>query len=144
MTSNASLRTNANLDELAGIRSFVEDNAYANQADAQEVAELVQAVDEAATNVIRHGYRGHAGMLEIEIERRNDALVIRMRDRAPVFDPTLAPEPDLAMPLEKRPLGGMGIYLIRRCVDSMTHRSLAGGGNELVLVKKLKALSKGE
>jgi anti-sigma regulatory factor (Ser/Thr protein kinase) len=56
---------------------------------------------------------------------------------APPFDPTRVPDPDLTLPLEERPLGGLGIYLIRQSVDKMVYRAVPEGGNELTLVKRL-------
>ena len=61
--------------------------------------DVLLAVDEAATNVVVHGYQGREGVIEIEVLREGDALVIRLRDEAEPFDPTSLPPPDLAVPL---------------------------------------------
>ena len=47
------------------------------------------------------------------------------------------PEPDLTLPLERRPLGGMGVHLARTLTDGMRHRILPGGGNEVTLEKRI-------
>jgi anti-sigma regulatory factor (Ser/Thr protein kinase) len=60
-----------------------------------------------------------------------------MRNEAPYFDPNQIPEPDMKLPLEQRPLGGMGIHLIRNILNQMIYRALPQGGNELILVKKV-------
>ena len=97
---------------------------------------LVLAVDEVVTNIIQHGYRGQPGEIDIEIERRPDAAVVYVRDQAPPFDPTRLPDPDITLPLEQRPEGGMGVYLARRSVDDMSHQVTDQGGNQLTLTKK--------
>ena len=135
----SSLRISAELKQLVVIRHFIEETVAAFKADPSAVLDVLQAVDEAATNIIVHGYRGQPGMIEIEVRREGDSLVVRLRDQATPFDPTAVPPPDLTLPLEKRPLGGMGIYLARQLMDEMTHRVTSQGGNELTLVKKTAA-----
>jgi serine/threonine-protein kinase RsbW len=88
-----------------------------------------------ATNIIVHGYRKQPGTIDIAVRQVGNGLEICLRDRAPPFDPTQIPAPDLTLPLSKRPLGGMGIHLARQLTDSMTYRRTLGGDNELTLVK---------
>jgi len=137
LTMESALRVSAELDNLADIRRFVEITAMALGASQDATDDLVQAVDELAANIIQHGYRGSPGFIEIEMKPEQDALVICLRDQAQLFDPTLVPPPDLALPLEKRALGGLGIHIARQCADSMTYRITAEGGNELTLRKKM-------
>jgi anti-sigma regulatory factor (Ser/Thr protein kinase) len=127
----------ANADNQAEIRRFVREAAAALGVDAQTVCSLELAVDEAACNVITHGYQGRAGMIDVEVERDGDAVIIRLRDSAPPFDPTRVPDPDLTLPPQERRLGGMGVYLIRKSVDEMLYRATPEGGNELTLKKRL-------
>jgi serine/threonine-protein kinase RsbW len=101
------------------------------------IDDMQAAVDEAAANIIVHGYQGQPGNIEIEVWKEGEALVVRLRDQAPLFDPTTVPPPDLTLPLEERFLGGLGIHLIRHFTDTMTHRVTSEGGNELTLMKKV-------
>ena len=136
MNTKPSLHVKATLKNLARIRCFVEQTATALGVEQAAIPDLLLAVDEAATNIIVHGYQGQEGPLEVEIECQGDALLIRLRDAAAPFDPTAIPPPDLSLPLEERPIGGMGIYLMRRCMDEVTHSCPPQGGNELILIKK--------
>ncbi len=126
----------ATLSDLARIRQFVAEQAAAMGIPASKVLALLLAVDEAATNIIVHGYRGAGGPLEVQMGRVEGLVIIRLRDLAPVFDPTRVPPPDLSLPLFERPPGGLGIHLMRQSVDELRHRPRPGGGNELVLVKR--------
>ena len=126
----------AELKNLEEIRRFVEDRIEALQIDPSITYDVLLAVTEMVTNIIEHGYKGEPGSIEVEVGREEDALVVRIRDQAAPFDPTGAPPPDLNLPLEKRPIGGLGIFLAKHFVDSMTHRYTPQGGNELTLVKK--------
>ena len=78
---------------------------------------------------------GAPGIIEIGVGREGDALMIRVCDQARPFDPHGVPPPDLDLPLEERPLGGLGVYMIRQLMDEMIYRAPPQGGNELTLVK---------
>jgi serine/threonine-protein kinase RsbW len=136
MNSRFSLLIAAELKNLEELRRFVKETATALGVDQATIPDVVLAVDEAACNIIVHGYRGRPGIIEIEVERDGDALVIRMDDDAAPFDPTNVPPPDVACPLEQRAFGGMGVYLIRQVMDEMAHRIRPHGGNELTMVKR--------
>lgn len=130
-----SVRVPSDLSRLQTVRDLV--RAAAKDADASDActADLVQAVDEAATNAIIHGHAGKSGWVEVAVEANGNKLIVTIADDAPPFDPTSVPTPDLSIhPLERRP-GGMGVMLARLCVDEMTYRPRPGGGNILTLVR---------
>jgi serine/threonine-protein kinase RsbW len=131
------IRVAAEPANLARVRRFVEEQAVELGADENMVGDIIQAVDESVTNVIVHGYRGEPGIVEVEVRPVAGALIIQLRDHAPPFDPTSVPRPDLDLPLERRPLGGMGVHLTRELTDEATYRRPEGWGNELTLVKKI-------
>jgi anti-sigma regulatory factor (Ser/Thr protein kinase) len=135
LASGATLRISADLKNLAAIREFVQASAAKMKADPAAVMDMLQAVDESATNIIVHGYRGRQGIIEVEVGRDGSALIVRLRDQATLFDPTRVPTPDLGLPLDQRPFGGMGVYLTRRLTDRVTYRVTPQGGNELSLTK---------
>jgi anti-sigma regulatory factor (Ser/Thr protein kinase) len=132
----------AELTDLASIRGFLEAAATDLGADALAIRDLVIAANEAVANIIRHGYRGTPGPIEVIVEREPGSIVVRLRDEAAVFDPTTYPRPDLAA-LEERRAGGLGIHLTQTSVDEVTHLPLHGSGNELTLVKRLGAGERG-
>jgi serine/threonine-protein kinase RsbW len=137
MNTAYSLRLAAETENLAAIRSFVRESAEALNIAQAIVSDLLLAVDEAATNVIIHGYRGQPGTIEIEVKREAMDAVARVLDDAPPFDPTGVPAPDLTRPLAERPPGGLGIYLIRQYMDEVIYRPMPQGGNELILKKRI-------
>lgn len=136
MDTEEILRIEAELKNLSLIRRFVEEKVTALDADPDVIADVLLATDEATTNAIVHGYQDEPGIIEIEVRQTGDALVIHVRDQAPPFDPTAVPPPDLSLPLEQRPYGGMGVHLIRQLMDEVTHRITPQGGNELTMTKK--------
>ncbi len=132
----ASLRLTASLDVLADVRAFVRATSADLGADSHAIIALVQSVDEWVTNVVVHGYGVH-GPVAITMHRDGDEIVVRVRDEAPSFDPATARPFDRDVPLEERPLGGMGIALINDLCDAFEHRTLSGSpphvGNEVTM-----------
>lgn len=127
----------AGLDDLAAIRRFVEETVTAVYPNPDAISELIIALNEAVTNVIVHGYQGQPGAIEIAVESSERLLLVHIRDQAPFFDPTSVSQPDVTLPLEKRPLGGMGVHMMRQFVDNLHYRAISSGGNELTLEKEV-------
>jgi serine/threonine-protein kinase RsbW len=137
MENRRTLRLNAaNLQDLEPIRNFIEEEIKSYRVDASAVYDILLSVTEMATNIIVHGYQGKSGPLEIDVGRQGDTVVITLRDQAPPFDPTQVLTPDTSLPLEQRPLGGMGVHLCREFMDHMSYRYIPDKGNELILKKK--------
>jgi serine/threonine-protein kinase RsbW len=144
MTNVVSLRVAADVAQLAAIRAFVEQHAQALGVGESAIYDLILAVNEVVTNIVIHGYRRQPGEIEIDLRRQGDAIEIRLRDQARLFDPTRVPAPNLNLPLHKRPLGGMGVHVTRQIVDAMRYRVTPEGGNELTLVKRAIVARKGK
>jgi len=133
------LAVDSDVDRLADVRAFVRDAVTGLGGSPRAADDLVQAVDEAACNVMLHGYGGTPGTIEIEASRRGDAIQIQLLDRAAAFDPTGVERTDpTAFPTPKRPGGmGAGIELIRTMTDEVRHHVRPDGGNELTLVRSI-------
>jgi serine/threonine-protein kinase RsbW len=134
---SANLRVDAQLERLADVRQFVRRQMVTAEAAHDSLDDMVQAVDEAATNVITHGYRGTPGWIEVDVEVGDGRCTVTLSDAAPAFDPTRVPEPDLSIPPLERHPGGMGVHLIRAATDEFDYRPRPGGGNILVMGRSL-------
>jgi len=95
------------------------------------------ALEEHLTNVMSYAYedaRDHDIIVRLEA---NDAdFVIEVEDDGKPFDPTQAPKVDTSLPLDKKPIGGLGIHLIRRAMDEMRY-TRQGNRNVLRMIKRL-------
>lgn len=135
MHTPPALRVVADAAGLAAIRDYVEANARALALEERVVYDLVLSAHELATNVMQHGYRGHPGPLVVELRQVGGDVEVRIGDTAPPFDPTTAPAPDIAAPLERRAPGGLGIHMARRMADELRYRTMPAG-NEVTIVKR--------
>jgi len=75
--------------------------------------------------------------ISIRLAPAADALEIEVADEARAFNPLELPEADTSSALEERAVGGLGIHLVRRLMDTLEYQR-AGGKNTLVLRKNLK------
>ena len=120
----------AQTGNLDAIRDFVMTAAEASDFPREAAAGMIQAVDEAVTNIIVHGYRGIPGIIEVEVMVDEDALAVRLRDDAPAFDPTSVAPLDLDLPVHMRSPGGLGVYLMRQFADRISYRHTETGQND--------------
>lgn len=93
--------------------------------------EILLAVDEALTNIIRHAYEEKPGKITVSITTADNKIEIVLEDRGAKFDPTQVPSPEL--PRHKP--GGLGIHFIRTIMDQMIYDDQAPTGNRLCLIK---------
>jgi serine/threonine-protein kinase RsbW len=133
----AELSLQAGLDQLSTIRAFVGQVGCDLGLDERTIYALELAVDEACTNVIRHAYRGQGGEIRIRVEQMDDRVQVVIRDWGQAFDPQAIPLPDVTAPLEQRPLGGVGLFLMRQMMDSVEFEFSPNDGNKLTMTKRL-------
>jgi serine/threonine-protein kinase RsbW len=125
----------AQVRDLNDMREFLEQAVLVLGGSEDDAGDLVLAVNEAVTNVMLHGYDGRPGPVVLCVEVENDDLRVILTDAAPPFDPTRVPPPDIFLPLEDRPLGGLGVHMMRQLTDELVYRPL-DDGNELAFVKR--------
>ena len=94
------------------------------------------ALDEIVSNLIRYGWKDDGEhQIHVRISRSEDEVSVEVEDDAAPFNPLEVPEPDIDRPLEERPVGGLGIHLVRQIMDGLDYRRL-DGKNLLVMKKK--------
>jgi len=134
----ATLTLYADLGDLATVREFVARIGNDLGLEAQVIYDLRLAVDEACANVINHGYGGQAGRLDVTVEPVEEGIRVVVRDWGVTFDPHEVPTPDVEAPLEQRPLGGLGLFLIGNVMDQVSFTFDAERGNTLEMVKRIQ------
>ena len=132
----ATLTLIADAHQLACIREFVAQAGKDLDMDESAIYHLTLAVDEACSNSIRHGYGGRAGKIEISVEPVEGGVQAVVRDWGVPFRPDAVPVPDVTAPLEQRPKGGLGLFIIRRVMDEVRFEFNAETGNTLTMVKQ--------
>lgn len=122
---------------MATIRSFVRQGVSKLGGSEDDKFAFQLATDEAATNVFEHAYAGQDGKILVTVSRESDALVVCIRDWGRPFDPDRVPPPDLDAPLEERPEGGLGLFLIRKFTDDVSYAFDPVQGNTITMRRRL-------
>jgi anti-sigma regulatory factor (Ser/Thr protein kinase) len=95
------------------------------------------AMEEAVVNVMDYAYpEGQQGNVEIEAMTDGEWLTFVISDSGVPFDPTTKEDADTTLSAEERPIGGLGIFLVRQLMDVIQYQR-DGDKNVLTLRKKL-------
>ncbi|HKJ39592.1 MAG TPA: ATP-binding protein [Anaerolineales bacterium] len=128
----------AELESLSVFRDFISDCCTSSNVPKEAVFELKLAVDEACTNIIEHGYKGmDPGSIILSFRVEPDRVLVQITDFGHIFEPASAPKPDIEAPLEDRPLGGLGLFLIYQTMDNIDYQT-SEDGNTLTFTKYIK------
>jgi anti-sigma regulatory factor (Ser/Thr protein kinase) len=128
----------ATLENLAPIRTFIDDVCRQIAIDQTTCFQLKLAVDEVCANIIMHGYAGReAGPITVSIQRQAAAVEVVIADWGISFAPGQAQTPDLAADWETRSIGGLGLFLVQEMMDEVIYHADLGQGNRLILKKRL-------
>ncbi len=122
------------IPQLAG---FIETIAQDAHIDKSLAMSLNLALEEAVTNVIMYAYpQGSDGLVDIEAVIRKDSIDFMVIDSGKPFDPTAVPDANVDSALEDRPIGGLGIFLVRNIMDSVKYERKEGK-NLLSMTKRI-------
>ncbi|MGN0222054.1 MAG: ATP-binding protein [Prevotella sp.] len=126
------------IDELHALTAFIQAYCESCQLSSEVVFNLQLALEECVTNVIMYAYpAGEQHSILVSAELQEPHLVFTIEDTGLPFDPTKVSQADTTQPAEVRPIGGLGIFLARQLVDTMTYRRETDK-NILTLRKKVR------
>lgn len=127
----------AEMESLGAFRAFIERAGRATGIAEITIDDLKLAVDEAAMNIIMHGYADmDPGSLILELIIGERQVEVTLTDFGHPFEPYDPGAPDPESLLDERAPGGFGLHLIYQTMDDVAYRS-DEEGNHLKLVKKL-------
>ena len=124
-------------ESIASASAQAEEWLQSHRPSAQALNLLLITIEELVINCIDYGYdddKVHTIRLGLSIDGGN--LAITVVDDGHPFDPLSMPAPDLSLPVQARPVGGLGIYLLRQLADQITYQR-RDGFNELTITKRL-------
>lgn len=125
------------VDEISKLQEFVEDICEQAGIDMSVTMSLNLALEEAVTNVIVYAYpEGTEGTVDIIAESTDRQLKFTISDTGKAFDPTAQADADITLGIEERPIGGLGIFLVRQIMDTVNYRR-QNDTNQLTLIKNI-------
>lgn len=131
-----SLTLTNDVNRVPELTAWVDTVAEAANMPSDKTFQLHLALEEAVVNVMNYAYMGYMGMpITISAETHEDKIVFLIEDAGIPFDPTKQDAPDTTLSVEERPIGGLGIMLIRQLMQEITYE-YKDKHNRLTLVMK--------
>ena len=119
------LELHNDIKQISLLAEFIETIAEEKQLDETLAMNLNLALEEAVTNVILYAYpKGTDGLVDIEAILKEHSLEFIITDSGVPFDPTAAPEADVTLSADERPIGGLGIFMVRKLMDEVHYQRL--------------------
>jgi sigma-B regulation protein RsbU (phosphoserine phosphatase) len=125
--------------ELDNLTKFVDEArraALAAGLSATEVTRIELCVEEVAVNIINYAYQKSGGVLRMSCSNDKFNLTITIEDDGVPFDMLQKEDPDIDAPAEDRPIGGLGVFLVKELMDEVVY-TRENKKNVLVLKKNL-------
>ena len=124
------------VQEVPKLAAFVDEVCEAAGMDMPTTMQMNLAIEEAVVNVMEYAYpAGTKGEVRIEVQIHDTYVEFTLSDDGRPFNPTDKGEVDTTLSAEERSIGGLGIMLMRRYMDSTEYRR-EGDRNILTLTKK--------
>ena len=137
MNQTLTIEVPSTRESIASASAQAEEWLQSHRPSAQTLNLLLITIEELVINCIDYGFDDdqlHTIRLMLSIEGRN--LTITVVDDGHPFDPLAMPLPDLSLPVQARPVGGLGIYLLRQLADQITYQR-RDEFNELTISRRL-------
>lgn len=123
---------------LSSIRDFISSKAFEAGLTNDSIENIMLAVDEACTNIIKHAYKSFPdGEITIKIEYNSEKFQIEILDHGSTFNPDTVPDPDLQKYYRNGRVGGLGMYLMKTLMDDVKYISVPGKYNKVLLSKNI-------
>lgn len=125
------------ISEISKLNEFIEEIGNEFSLPPDVVFNLNLVLEEAVVNVINYAYpkEDHQSIC-LSATLHEGTIILVLTDTGVAFDPTMVPEADITLSAEDRPIGGLGIFLIRQIMNEVRYARI-DGKNILTLEKKL-------
>jgi serine/threonine-protein kinase RsbW len=132
------LRVKSKTENLSAIRDFVSEKALNAGIPTATVENIMLAVDEACTNIIKHAYKSSPeGEIILNINYNEKKFTITIIDYGKSFEPDRVPLPNLQKYYREHKVGGLGMYLMKSLMDDVKYTSVPGEYNQVLLSKNI-------
>ena len=126
----------ATRENLAKVNEAVEDFLADKPISFKTRTQIDLAVEEIYINIASYAYPDSEGNAEIILSENNGEFVMTFIDEGVPYDPLAKPDPDTTLSASERQIGGLGIFLVKKIMASVTYK-YEDGKNILTISKKL-------
>ena len=128
----------AKIESLNEVLGFVEEMLEGFECPMKIQMAICVAIEEVFVNIAHYAYPESVGdmTLHIGLDEESRAITFRVTDKGVPFDPLKRPDPDITLSAEEREIGGLGIFIAKNTMDSLTY-AYENGENILTMIKKI-------
>ena len=128
----------AKIEALSDVLGFVDQTLESCECPMKVQTAICVAIEEIFVNVAHYAYGDGEGdmTLCIGFEEESRTITFRMTDKGVPFDPLKKPDPDITLAAEDREIGGLGIFITKKTMDTVTY-AYKNGENILTMIKKI-------
>ena len=130
------MTVDATVDNLSKVLAFIDEQLEANNCPMRVMLEIDVAAEEIFVNVASYAYTSGIGSVAIEVnfEEKPKAVAIRFIDSGIPYNPLEKEDPDVTLSAEKRGIGGLGVFMVKKSMDEVTYE-YKDGKNHLTIRK---------
>ena len=128
----------ANVDSLPDVIGYVEQALESFECSLKLQTAICVAIEEVFVNVARYAYPDGEGevTLNIKFDDQNRTVTFSITDKGIAFDPLQKNDPDITLSAEDRDIGGLGIFIAKKTMDSISY-AYEDGKNILTMIKRI-------
>lgn len=132
------LNISATVENIPVVTAFVDEQLEILGCPIKAQMQIDIAIDELFGNIAQYAYNPEIGSATVRVEVSEDplAVIITFIDGGMPYDPLKADDPDITLSVEDRPLGGLGIYMVKKSMDEIMYE-YKDGKNILSIKKNL-------
>ncbi len=135
------LNIDAKVENLEKVLGFIDEQLEKNKCPMKTQMQIDVAVEELFVNVASYAYAPDSTgkvLIQFGIEKGKDSkmAVITFIDNGIPYNPLAKPDPDVSLSAEERNIGGLGVYMVKKSMDSMNY-SHEGGSNRVTIKKRI-------
>ena len=128
----------AKIEALSEVLGFVEQTLESCDCPLKTQTAICVAIEEVFVNVAHYAYGDGEGDMKLGIgfDKESRTVTFRMADKGVPFDPLKKPDPDITLSAADREIGGLGIFITKKTMDTVTY-AYENGENILTMIKKI-------
>lgn len=126
----------AQIENVETVLRFVSEELEESGCPMKTILQISVAVEEIFANIAHYAYAPGEGEATVACAVENDprCVIIRFTDRGVPFNPLIVEEPDVSLSAEERAIGGLGIYMVKKTMDTVEY-AFSDGQNNLTIRK---------
>ncbi len=132
------LTIDATVQNIEKVMAFVDEQLAQLNCPLKAQMQIDIAIDELFGNIAHYAYNPKTGPATVRIDVLQDPLsvVVTFIDNGKAYDPLAREDPDISLTAQEREIGGLGIFMVKKCMDEISYE-YKDGQNILCIKKKI-------